>query len=78
MIRLFNGDCIKVMEKLAGDGIKVDAIIADPPYGVTHNKWDTVIPLDLMWGGITRVSKDTTPIILTSQSLFTAIRTSGR
>ena len=31
-IQLFNGDCLKVMDKLIADGIKVDAVITDPPY----------------------------------------------
>ena len=34
-IKLYNGDCLKVMDKLIADGIKVDAIITDPPYGTT-------------------------------------------
>jgi site-specific DNA-methyltransferase (adenine-specific) len=31
MIQLFNGDCLDVMDKLIEDGVKVDAIITDPP-----------------------------------------------
>jgi len=27
----------------------VDMILADPPYGTTDCKWDTVIPFDAMW-----------------------------
>ena len=32
MINLYNGDCLEVMNKLIKDGVKVDAIITDPPY----------------------------------------------
>ena len=32
MIELYNGDCLEVMDKLIEQGIKVDAIITDPPY----------------------------------------------
>ena len=32
-INLFNGDCLEVMDKLISDGVVVDAIITDPPYG---------------------------------------------
>mgnify|MGYP000710980973 CR=1 FL=1 len=30
---LFQDDCLKVMDYLIEQGIKVDAIITDPPYG---------------------------------------------
>jgi len=32
MINLINGDCLEVMDRLIKDGVKVDAIITDPPY----------------------------------------------
>lgn len=34
-IELYNGDCLEVMDKLIEQGIKVDAIICDPPYGMS-------------------------------------------
>lgn len=43
-MRLINGDCLIEMDKLIEEGIKVDAIICDPPYGTTACKWDSVIP----------------------------------
>lgn len=30
--KLINDDCLKAMDKLIADGVKVDAIITDPPY----------------------------------------------
>ena len=33
-IILYNGDCLEVMDRLIADGVKVDAIITDPPYGI--------------------------------------------
>lgn len=33
-IQLYNGDCLQVMNNLIKEGIKVDAIITDPPYGL--------------------------------------------
>lgn len=44
--RLIHGDCLEEMEKLIEQGIKVDAIITDLPYGITACKWDTIIPFD--------------------------------
>lgn len=35
-IQLFNGDCLEIMDKLIADGVKVDAIITDPPYGINY------------------------------------------
>ncbi len=46
-IHLMLGDCLERMKEIP-DG-SVDAVICDPPYGTTRCKWDSVIPLDLMW-----------------------------
>lgn len=46
MIDLYNGDCLEVMDKLIANGVIVDAIITDPPYGTTACKWDNIIPLN--------------------------------
>jgi tRNA G10 N-methylase Trm11 len=45
-ITLFLGDCREVMPLL---GVSIDAVICDPPYGTTSNKWDSPIPLDVVW-----------------------------
>lgn len=34
MLRLEHGDCLEVMDKLIAEGVKVDAIITDPPYDI--------------------------------------------
>jgi len=36
--KLYNGDCLEVMEELIKQGIKVDAIITDPPYGMDYSR----------------------------------------
>ena len=36
MIKLYNGDCLEVMDDLIKQGIKVDAIITDPPYNISR------------------------------------------
>ena len=43
--KLYQGDCLEVMDELIEEGIKFDSIITDPPYGTTACKWDLVIPL---------------------------------
>lgn len=32
--KLYQGDCLEIMDKLIEEGIKVDAVITDPPYGM--------------------------------------------
>lgn len=34
--KLYNGDCLEVMDKLIEEGVKVDAIITDPPYNISR------------------------------------------
>jgi len=71
-MRLYNGDCLTVMDKLIREGVKVDAIITDPPYGTTKNKKDIKIDIPSMWERLLKLSKPNTPIILFSQGLYTA------
>lgn len=71
-INLYNGDCLEVMDKLIADGVKVDAIITDPPYGTTACKWDNVIPFDEMWARLKRIEKDNTPIVLFGSEPFSS------
>jgi len=70
MIDLILGDCLEVMKRIP-DG-SIDAIICDLPYGTTQNKWDSVIPLDLMWSEYERIIKTNGAIVLFSDSIFTA------
>ena len=34
MYKLYNGDCLEVMDGLIKEGVKVDCVITDPPYGM--------------------------------------------
>ena len=36
-IELYKGDCLEVMDRLIEKGVKVDAIITDPPYNISKN-----------------------------------------
>ncbi|MGL5717687.1 DNA-methyltransferase [Cetobacterium sp.] len=71
MIRLFNEDCFAVMDRLIKEGVKVDCVIADIPYGTTNCKWDSVLDLERMWSLLYKLRKDKrTPIILFAQTPF--------
>ena len=36
-VKLFNCDCLEVMDKLIAEGVKVDAVITDPPYNIAKD-----------------------------------------
>ena len=63
-IKLYQGDCLEIMDMLIEQGVKVDAVITDPPYGTTACKWDSVIPFDAMWERLKKLRKDASPICL--------------
>ena len=64
MNNLYRGDCLEVMDRLIEDGVKVDSIITDPPYGTTACKWDSVIPFDEMWLRLNKLIKPNGAIVL--------------
>lgn len=68
--RLFHGDCLEVMRQLIDEGVKVDAIITDPPYGTTACEWDAIIPFEDMWHCIKSLRNDNTPILLFGNEPF--------
>lgn len=72
MNKLINGDCLEVMDKLINDGVKVDAIITDPPYGTTACNWDSVIPFDEMWNRINQLINDNGAIVLFGSEPFSS------
>jgi len=70
--KLFKGGCLEVMDELIKEGVKVDAIITDPPYGTTKCKWDVVIPFEVMWKKLWLLRKDDTPIALFGSEPFSS------
>lgn len=51
----------------------VDMILCDLPYGTTQNKWDIIIPLDLLWEQYNRIAKDNAAIVLFCNQPFTSL-----
>ncbi len=68
-IELIHGDCLEKMKGVA-DG-SVDMVLADPPYGTTACKWDSIIPLEPMWKQLKRVIKPNGAIVMTASQPFT-------
>ena len=78
-VELHHDDCFVVMENIP-DG-SVDLILADLPYGTTDRngkkgsrifKWDSVLPLDLLWEHYRRILKPNGTVVLTADQPFTS------
>ena len=72
MYKLYNGDCLEIMDRLIEEGIIVDAIICDPPYGTTACKWDTVIPFEDVWKRLNKLIKPNGAIVLFGSEPFSS------
>lgn len=73
--KIYNEDCLEGMKKIPDES--VDCIVCDLPYGVLNKgnekaKWDNVIPTELLFREYWRVAKNTAPVILFCQGMFTA------
>lgn len=69
--QIYHMDGIEGMKKIPDKS--VDMILCDLPYGITaRNKWDVVIPFDLLWEQYERIIKDNGAIVLTAVQPFTS------
>lgn len=71
MFQLIFGDCIAEMAKLS-DG-SIDMVLVDPPYGTSSCKWDSIIPLELMWQQPKRLIKSNGVIAMTASQPFSSL-----
>ena len=67
---LINDDCLNAMKFIPDSSISM--ILADPPYGTTACKWDSVIPLEPMWEQLKRVIKPNGAIVLFGSEPFSS------
>ena len=67
-MKLINGCCLEEMKHIKAGS--VDMVLADPPYGTTACKWDSVIALEPMWEQLKRIIKPNGAIVLTAQTPF--------
>jgi len=68
--KTYFGDCLEVMKLI--DDETIDLIICDLPYGVTKNKWDSVIDLKMLWDEYDRIIKTNGAMVLFGQDKFSA------
>ena len=73
--QLIYANCLEAMKDIP-DG-SVDMVMADPPYGTTACKWDSIIPLEPMWEQLRRVVKPNGAIVLTAAQPFTSVLVSS-
>ena len=71
-MKLYKGDCLEVMDRMIAEGVKVDAIITDPPYGTTACKWDSIIPFNEMWERLNKLIKPNGAIVLFGSEPFSS------
>lgn len=69
-LSLWHGNCLELMKHVPDQ--TVDMILVDPPYGMTKNEWDHVLPFDQLWTHYNRVIKDHGAILIFSQMPFSA------
>ena len=70
--KLYNDDCLDIMDKLIEEGVKVDCILTDVPYGTTACKWDTIIPFGEMWERLNKLIKPNGVVALFGNEPFTS------
>ena len=69
--KLYQGDCLEVMDRLISLGVKFDMVLTDPPYGTTACKWDNIIPFDKIWKRLNKLIKPNGAICLFCTQPFT-------
>ncbi len=68
---ILKGDCLELLKEIESGSI--DLILADPPYGTTQCKWDSIIPLEPIWEQLMRVIKNNGAIVMTTCQPFTSV-----
>jgi len=67
--KTYLGDCLEKMKEIP-DG-SVDMILTDPPYGMTIQKWDQCLDMNVIWPEIWRVCKPNAAVLLFGVQPFT-------
>ncbi len=65
---LFNADCLNILPLIPDKSIHL--VLADLPYGITANKWDSVLDLDVLWKEYERILVPKGNVVLFGSGLF--------
>lgn len=68
---IYNEDCLEGMKQIPNGSVNM--ILCDLPYGITKNKWDSIIPLGCLWKEYERIISDRGAIVLTGSQPFTSL-----
>lgn len=66
--RVLFGDCLDVMQQIPDTSI--DAIITDPPYGITEARWDVQVDWPRWWREVRRIRKLAAPTVIFCSGRF--------
>lgn len=69
-VKLLQGDCLNLLGGVKDNSI--DLVLADLPYGMTANKWDSVIPLAPLFEQYQRIIKPHGAVLLFGMGKFGA------
>lgn len=69
-MRLDCGNCLKLLPTVPDASVHL--VLADLPYGITQNKWDSVIDLPSLWAQYKRILKPNGAVVLTASQPFSS------
>ena len=69
-VKLMKGDCLELLKQIKDESI--DLVLADLPYEMTDNKWDSVIPLAPLFEQYQRIIKPHGAVLLFGMGKFGA------
>lgn len=70
---IIHGDCLEVMDELHKNKAQFNLIVSDLPYGTTaRNKWDQIIPFEVMWRKVKNITYKNAAILLFGDEPFTS------
>jgi DNA modification methylase len=65
---IIQADCMDILHLIPSHSVKL--ILADLPYGITKNRWDSLIPLPPLWQQYERILAPNGNILLFGSGLF--------
>lgn len=68
---IYNEDCLSGMKRIPDKSINL--ILTDPPYSVTAQKWDKILPFDKLWDEYKRIITDNGVVVLFGQEPFSSM-----
>jgi site-specific DNA-methyltransferase (adenine-specific) len=71
--RVHYADCFDLMGWLYRQGVQVDMIATDMPYGVTACSWDVLVDFDQWWQAVKRVLKPRGVMLTTATEPFASL-----